>query len=257
MKRFMLALTALSSGCIFVSGLLSQTCGDGFIDPGELCDTDDPEAGCESTCNIEARAPKINGASTNNANFAIFNTRTDTLDTSNPPDGVIDLELEVLQLIISDQADLCAQFEGDGEDTLGKIQDLQAIKIDVLRRAPIGQSQFIEGETLASNDGLVNTIFGFEADSIFVGATVIIREGGIDQVLGNTPPFALNDGVINLIEIDDTLKATVNVTMTAEQIVGPFDAQSNPLDNIDVFDIRTINAPVSVSVQNVSRCAAL
>ena len=260
--RTVLFASLLSSGCLLVTGLLSKDCGDGFVDAQEECDDGNTlfGDGCDAACQLElteVTVADINDAKVNNARFAIFSAKVFPVDITIPPDGVIDLDLSGLQLIISDKEDLCEQLAADPA-ALQNLPDLEAVQVQLFRRAPIGASEFISGESLTSNDGLVNAVFGARVDSIFAGATIFVRSGGVDLVVANNPVFAINDGIFEVESLTaDKLDAQLRVTLTAERVAEPFDLDEDPFDADLTPTLRTIAVPLAVTVRNISLCPSL
>ena len=262
MKYVLCFAALLSSGCLLATGLFTKECSDGFVDANEECDDGGtlPGDGCGPSCLREVAAftvAAINDVDLSEARFAIFTNDVSPVDITKKPDGVIDLDLSGLQLIISDKENLCELLAADAA-ALDNLPELRAIQAQVFRRAPISESEFIAGESLSTNEDILTAAFGAGLDSIFVGATVIARSGGVDALRASNPVFALNDGVVDFEDITaTTLTATLTVTLTAERAAGPFDLDEDPFDDDLTPNVRTIEEPLELSVRNASLCSGL
>jgi cysteine-rich repeat protein len=298
MKQLFLLASLLSSGCLFATGLVSKDCNDGFVDAQEECDDandinddgctnacslpacgdgilqsgeacdDGNQAfgdGCDDTCLIEVSeftVPDINNTNVNQARFAIFSNRVSSIDLhpdGTAPDGTVDVDLAALHIIISDKENFCDLIAAD-PFALDNLPDLEAIQVVAFRRGPVGNDAFLSTQSVTTKDNLLTTVFNTSdsIDSRFVGAKIIKRIGGIDQVVANTPAFQSNDGAMFIEEVSpEKLRAQMTVTLTAEHVEGPFDLEEDPFPPTEPPNIRTISAFLSVSVENLSFCPSL
>jgi hypothetical protein len=202
----------------------------------------------------------VNGVDANDASFAIFNVSATPFDSDD--DGVEELDRAQLTVVVSDQADLCAQLE----DPFGQqgLLDIKSVQIIAIKAAALGDglNAFAANDQLNSNQFLLNFFQGGAAqDDMFVDTIVQIKEDAdllVDASgLGFVDFDEISDSDLSISEftVNTSLSADFSITLGGDIAdENTFDTDAN---NDGSNDYRLLNVPLSVRVVDASFCAAL
>ncbi len=201
----------------------------------------------------------VNGLNANAANNAIFDILVQPVDADG--DGADDADVAQLLVIVSDQADLCAQIEAD-PDAIEGAADVQAASILGFRGAALGDgANAYAVENLASDTPLLGVILGAVPGSTFVEGIVSVREGGVDKV--SASGIGLNDfgqagnATFNITELTAgaSLSGTFTTTLAGDQAdPATFDTDADGDGTNDFFGI---NAALTINIDGATFCDAI
>lgn len=221
----------LISGCMIGGALFTVGCGD-----------------------VKVNMDDVNGVNVNDAQFAVFADSVEAVDLDG--DGINDVDISVLSVIVSDQEDICAQIEAD-PDGQNPPADAQLVQLFAIKFDAVGAGGFAAGDTLTSNKSFIDLIFGGVAGDVVVDARAIVREADVDVISSGTDFFALNNGSLTINDFTAGAEAAFDLSVTLTQDLAneaTFDTDS---DGDGINDFLAINSVLTVNVKSATFCAAL
>jgi cysteine-rich repeat protein len=259
MKSFLL-WAPLLPGCLLVSGLVTQECGDGFVDAQEECDdgNDALSDNCDTTCNRELvfTMDDINGANANNARFAVYLDSLVQKDVNQ--DGSLDTDIAQLEIYITDQPDAVALCSALAEDPLAfnSLPDLEGFRLLIIKEDLLDKGGFADTEELSTTVNFGSAVLFPAPDQVYVGAGVTKRSDGINALLADNSAFEVNNGNTSLsFAPDGLLSGSLQVNLTADRSgLVPFDTVEDFIFVDGEPDFFAIDTPVDIQFNNVQRC---